>query len=470
MWADRIEQREISALVPYAKNARTHSDAQLAQLQASMREWGFTIPVLVSEAGMIIAGHGRVMAAQALGYERVPVIVATGMSAAQVRAYTLADNRLAENAGWDTALLVAELDALSFDRFDIGLAGFSEAEFDRLQRGTRGRDDEDDIPATPERAVTRPGDVWVLGAHRLVCGDSTEADTARLALAGVRPGLMVTDPPYGVEYDAGWRDEAAKYAASMGNRKDTAKGIVLNDSRADWREAWAHFPGDVAYVWHGALQASVVAASLTASNFEIRSQIVWGKTHLVVGRAHYHWQHEPCWYAVREGKAASWGGGRKQSTLWTVEHRKSETGHSTQKPVECMRRPMENHTSPGQAVYEPFSGSGTSIIAAESIGRACHAIELNPAYCDVAVMRWQHATQQHAIRESDGVTFAQAAKAAGIEVRNGKATDPDRLEAGAGDASQDTREQARTETEGGDTNATRAPKRNRKNRMAAAGA
>jgi DNA modification methylase len=468
--ADAIEERAIDALVPYAKNARTHSDAQLAQLQASMREFGFTIPVLVSETGMIIAGHGRVMAAAAIGMTTVPVIVARGWSAAQVRAYVLADNRLAENAGWDNVLLVAELEALRLDGFDLGLAGFSDGDFDRLMRGTRGRDDEDDIPATPARAVTCPGDVWVLGAHRLVCGDSTQADTARLALAGVRPSLMVTDPPYGVEYDAGWRDEAAKYAASMGNRKDTAKGIVLNDSRADWREAWAHFPGDVAYVWHGALQASVVAASLTASNFEIRSQIVWGKTHLVVGRAHYHWQHEPCWYAVREGKSASWGGGRKQSTLWTVEHRKSETGHSTQKPVECMRRPMENHTSPGQAVYEPFSGSGTSIIAAESVGRACHAIELNPAYCDVAVMRWQQATQQRAVRESDGMTFAQAAKAAGVEVKHGQATNSDRTEAGTGHVAREPQEQAGTEAEANAHDATRASKRPRKSRMAAAGA
>ena len=169
---------------------------------------------------------------------------------------------------------------------------------------------------------------------------------------------------------------------------------MLNDDRADWREAWALFPGDVAYVWHGALHAATVAESLEASGFAVRAQIIWDKTRLVIGRGDYHWQHEPGWYAVRKGRKGHWAGDRKQTTVWAIPHRKSPTGHGTEKPVECMRRPIENNSSPGQAVYEPFSGSGTTIIAAEMTGRSCHAIELDPAYVDVAVTRWQDFTGQ----------------------------------------------------------------------------
>ncbi|WP_241018870.1 DNA methyltransferase [Paraburkholderia sp. Tr-20389] len=472
MWADVIEQRPVAALNAYAKNARTHSEAQLTQLCESMREWGFTIPVLVTEEGTIIAGHGRVEAAKRLGYEAVPVIVARGWTAQQIRAYVLADNRLAEYAGWDDALLLSELEALTLDGFTIGLAGFSDSDMDRLLRGTRGQDDEDDIPEAPSNPVTVEGDVWFLGGHRLVCGDSTNADVAKSALAGVRPSLMITDPPYGVDYDADWRNRVVMVEGERrGAHGSRSTGKVLNDTRADWREAWAHFSGDVAYVWHAGIYADTVAASLRACGFDIRAQIIWGKPRFVVSRGHYHWQHEPCWYAVREGKTAGWTGDRSQSTLWQIDHRRSESGHSTQKPVEAMRRPIENHTSPGQAVYEPFSGSGTTIVAAESVGRTCHAIELNPAYCDVAILRWQAATPQQAVRERDGLTFAQAAEAAGIEVSNGKdtTTASHGTEAGARDAAPVPSKQAGSKAAKGDANNARASRRDRKNRVEAHG-
>ncbi|WP_322046054.1 site-specific DNA-methyltransferase [Paraburkholderia sp. J67] len=470
MWADAIEQRPVAALTAYARNARTHSEAQLVQLQDSMRKWGFTIPVLVAEDDTIIAGHGRVEAARRLGYERVPVIVARGWSAQEIRAYVLADNKLAENAGWDDALLVSELEALTLDGFAIGLAGFSESDMDRLLKGSRGRDDEDEVPPVPAQAVTAPGDVWVLGAHRLVCGDSTDAGIAATALGGVRPSLMITDPPYGVDYDADWRNRVVMVEGeSRGQHGSRATGRVLNDTKADWREAWAHFPGDVAYVWHAGIYADVVAESLHACRFDIRAQIIWAKQTFVISRGHYHWQHEPCWYAVREGKTASWTGDRSQSTLWQIDHRRSESGHSTQKPVEAMRRPIENHTSPGQAVYEPFSGSGTTIIAAESVGRACHAIELNPGYCDVAVLRWQTATRQNAVRERDGLTFAQAAEAAGIEVSNGTQTTADGAETGSGDVPGTRGKPAGSPAAAGKANGARASRRNRKDRVATHG-
>ena len=256
--------------------------------------------------------------------------------------------------------------------------------------------------------MTRLGDVWQLGRHRLVCGDSTDPATVERALAGVRPHLMVTDPPYGVEYDPAWRNRAG-----LGSTKRVGK--VENDHRADWREAWALFPGDVAYVWHGALHASTVAESLTACGFQIRAQVIWAKDRLVLGRGHYHWQHEPCWYAVRG--QGHWAGDRKQTTLWQIASRAqdAETVHGTQKPVECMRRPMENNSSPGQAVYEPFSGSGTTLIAAEVAGRVCHAVELAPAYVDVAVLRWQAFTGQQAVLEGGRATFADVAAERALE-------------------------------------------------------
>jgi DNA modification methylase len=405
--ADRVERRPIDSLVPYARNARTHSPAQVAQIAASVREWGWTVPVLVDEHGGIIAGHGRVLAARQLGLTEVPVMVATGWSEAQRRAYVLADNRLALSAGWNEDLLRLELGDLHSEGFDLCLTGFDDLEIAGfLAEPIQGLTDPDEVPAPPEVPVSRPGDMWQLGRHRLLCGDSTVASDVERVLSGVCPHLMATDPPYGVDYDPAWRNVALE------GSKTARVGKVLNDHRADWREAWALFPGDVAYVWHGALHAHTVAESLVASGFDIRAQIVWAKERLVMGRGHYHWQHEPCWYAVRQGAKGHWAGDRKQTTLWSIPTRAASsdraagqdaaTTHGTQKPVECMRRPIENNSSPGQAVYEPFSGSGTTIIAAEMSGRACHAIELSPAYVDVAVLRWKAFTGLEATLEGTG--------------------------------------------------------------------
>ncbi len=399
----------VASLIPYARNARTHSDAQVAQIAAPFREFGFTNPVLVDGDRGVIAGHGRLLAARKLGMADVPTIELSHLTPAQRRAYVLADNRLALSAGWDAELLRIELADLQADGFDLALTGFDAAEIAGIfALPTGGLTDPDDVPAAPEVPVTRLGDVWLLGRHRLVCGDSTDPATVERALAGVRPHLMVTDPPYGVEYDPAWRNRAG-----LGSTKRVGK--VENDHRADWREAWALFPGDVAYVWHGALHASTVAESLTACGFQIRAQVIWAKDRLVLGRGHYHWQHEPCWYAVRG--QGHWAGDRKQTTLWQIASRAqdADTVHGTQKPVECMRRPMENNSSPGQAVYEPFSGSGTTLIAAEVAGRVCHAVELAPAYVDVAVLRWQAFTGQQAVLEGGGATFGDVAAERALE-------------------------------------------------------
>ena len=226
------------------------------------------------------------------------------------------------------------------------------------------------------------------------------------ALNGVNPHLMVTDPPYGVEYDAAWRGHVRTANGKRLSLGVHAKGKVENDGKADWREAWVLFPGDVAYVWHAAMRVGESKESLEEAGFALRAQIIWAKNNFAISRGHYHFQHEPCWYAVREGSTGHWCGGHKQTSVWHIDKpQKSETGHSTQKPVECMKRPIENNSSAGQAVYDPFVGSGTTIIAAEMTGRACHAIELSPAYVDVAVTRWQNFTGQTATLEATGEAF-----------------------------------------------------------------
>lgn len=400
--ADAVERRPLSSLKHYAQNARTHSPEQVAQIAASIREFGFTIPLLVDEAGELIAGHGRALAAQEVGLELVPVMVAKGWTQKQIKAYRLADNQLALNAGWDVKLLAAELEGLP----DMAaLIGFSESELRRLGRltGNPGLTDPDEAPPLPDVPTSKPGDLWLCGAHRILCGDATsEVDVGRL-LGGVKPNLMVTDPPYGVDYDPHWRAEAGV----NNNRKKM--GEVVNDERVDWREAYDLFPGAVAYVWHAGKYASEVQRSLEASGFGIRYQIIWAKDRFALSRGDYHWQHEPCWYAVR--KKGNWCGDRSQSTLWQIPSRDDAGhGHATQKPVEAMRRPIQNNSSAGQAVYDPFVGSGTTLIAAEMEARCALCLEINPAYVDVAVKRWQDFTGEKA-RLDGGPSFDDAAAA-----------------------------------------------------------
>ena len=342
-----------------------------------------------------------------LGLTDVPVIRLGHLDEAERRAYRIADNKLTELGDWDEAMLRDEIAGLLAEDFDLSLLGITDEDLDALLQdpdalGADGPvEGEDDVPGVPETPVSVPGDLWQLGSHRLICGDSTSADVVGRLLGDVKPLLMVTDPPYGVEYDPGWRNQA-------GAAKTKRTGKVLNDDRADWREAWALFPGDVAYVWHGALHAATVADSLIASGFNIRSQIIWAKDRLVLSRGDYHWQHEPCWYAVRAKGKGHWAGDRKQTTLWQIANKDqdADTVHGTQKPVECMRRPILNNSSPGQAVFEPFMGSGTTLIATETTARVCYGIELNPAYVDVAIERWQAFTGKDALLVETGESFA----------------------------------------------------------------
>lgn len=393
-----ITLKKIKDIRPYPGNPRKN-DAAVSRVADSLREFGWRSPVVVDEAGVILAGHTRLKAAEALGMREVPVHVAVGLSEAQARAFRLADNRTAQESTWDEELLTLELAELKDMGYDLALTAFDPEEIEaKLSSGTEGLTDEDEIPEPPDEPITKAGDVWELGRHRLVCGDATKADDVQRLLGDVKPHLMVTDPPYGVNYDAKWRQRAGLQDAG-------AYGKVTNDQNADWTEAWALFPGDVAYVWHAGVHSPTVADSLSHCGFEARALIVWAKDRLVIGRGHYHHMHEPCWYAVKKGGTGHWAGDRKQTTLWKIDKpRKSETGHSTQKPVECMRRPIVNNSSPGQAVYDPFLGSGTTMIAAESEGRHCFGLEIDPSYCDIIVDRWQNFTGEKAKRVEHGGT------------------------------------------------------------------
>jgi len=401
----KIESWDINKPIPYARNARKISQKAIDKVAASIQEFGWQQPLVVDSSNVVIAGHTRLLAAQKLGMKEVPVHVADGLTDGQVKAYRLMDNRSHEEAQWDFELLVPEMSDLRDLCVDLSLTGFDIPEIDELfakADALAGLTDPDECPDTPETPITVPGDLWLLGRHRLLCGDSTVSTDVDRLLNNLKPHLMVTDPPYGVSYDANWRNEAIEANGKpLGAR---ATGRVDNDGRSDWREAWALFPGNIAYVWHAGKFASVVQESLEACGLEVRSQIIWAKNNFAISRGDYHWQHEPCWYAVKG--TGNWTGDRKQTTLWQIDKpQKSESGHSTQKPIECMRRPIINNSIAGQYIYDPFCGSGTTLIACESEGRSALAIELNPKYVDVIVKRWQDFTGLKAINQETGEEF-----------------------------------------------------------------
>ena len=396
----KIVKKQTHDLKPYLKNARTHPKKQIDQIAASISEFGFNNPILIAEDGEVIAGHGRLAAAVKLGMESVPCIVLPHLTDDQRRAYVLADNKLAENSGWDPDMLRDELSALAAVNFNIDLVGFDASELNKIltpDTGADGRDADEEMVPTEGVPVSKLGDVWILGDHRLICGDSTDKATVEKLMAGAKPNLMVTDPPYGVEYDASFRSKIIDPRTGK-NKTVRAEGKVLNDDRADWKAAWECFTGNIAYVWHAGCFAGVVQNSLEVCGFKTRAQIIWAKSNFAIGRGDYHWQHEPCWYAVRKG--GNWTGDRKQTTVWNIDKpQKSETGHSTQKPIECMERPIRNNSSVGDYVYDPFGGSGTTLIAAERTSRKCLMIELNPAYVDLIVRRWEGFTGKKAVHQ-----------------------------------------------------------------------
>lgn len=451
-----IEQVAVEALIPYARNARTHTDSQIDQLAASIREFGWTNPVLIDASGGIIAGHGRTRAAQRLGMVSVPCIRLSGLTEAQKRALILADNKIAENAGWDEALLASELQELSAVGYNMLLTGFSDQDIQELLRPDTAEscNDPDTCPAANETStVTRLGDVWILGAHRLVCGDCTDGTVLSILMQGERAAIMWTDPPYNVAYG----DKAEMLQDySKGNRNTTR---ILNDDMDDasFRAFLAAFyrsalsiliDGGAIYVAHSETERANFTAEFLRAGFKLSGVVIWRKNGLVLGRSDYQWIHEPILYGWKPGAAHRWYGGRKKTTVaqlgqsspfiqradgrWELslggsvfvidgaaeveevlpsvilaEKPLCNDLHPTMKPIALIEAQLRNHIRKGDVVADLFGGSGSTLIAAERLGLKARLTELSPVFCDVIVRRWQGYLGGRAVLESSGQTFAE---------------------------------------------------------------
>ena len=402
-----VHYRATASLVPYAANPRTHSPEQVQEIAESIREYGWTNPVLVDGATGIIAGHGRVLAAKLLGIDTVPCIELAHLSEAQRRAYIIADNKLATKAGWDNSLLAGEFGALKGLGFDLKLTGFDMAEVGRvlaLAGAHSGKTDPDAIPEPPEQPLTRAGDVWRCGRHRLMCGDSTSAEAVAALMAGHKAQMVFTDPPYGVDYTGGMKRRERLSGDHVGTDIYSAALRHLR-SAADDRASL--------YLWYADVHAAAAAARAAAAEagYQIVAQIVWAKNHAqFVTSAHYKVKHEPCYYGHRRGKSARWHGPNNEVTLWEYDRSPSNEFHPTQKPVALAERAIKNSSSPGEIVLDLFLGGGTTMIAAEMTGRTCFGMEIEPAYVDVAVLRWEQFTGERAGLEARRVSVRESAQ------------------------------------------------------------
>lgn len=402
--ADKVEQWSIERLVPYARNARTHSEEQVAQIAASIKEWGWTTPVLVDTDGGIIAGHGRTMAARRLGMTELPVMVADGWSEAKKRAYVLADNKLALNAGWDNELLALELGEIGDLGFDMDLTGFTAEEIAALTpvEVNEGLTDEDDVPEVPKNPVTVPGDVWILGNHRLMCGDSTSIDALEKLCGGGGVDMWLTDPPYNVAYEGKTKDALTIQNDEMGNdqfRQFLRDSYVAADAVMK--------AGAVFYIWHADSEGYNFRGAASDAGWKVRQCLIWKKSTLVMGRQDYHWKHEPCLYGWKEGAGHLWAADRKQTTILEFDKPSRNGEHPTMKPVGLFEYQMLNNTKGGDIVLDSFGGSGTTLIAAEKNGRVARVMELDPKYCDVIIKRWQEFTGKIAVHAETGQPFAE---------------------------------------------------------------
>ena len=409
--ADRIEHWPIDKLLPYVRNARQHSDEQIAQIAASIAEFGFVNPILTGADGVLVAGHGRLAAARKLGLPTVPVVVLDHLTPTQRRALVLADNRLAELATWDDALLRIELEALQDDGFDLDLTGFDADALAELladeEPQIEGRTEDDAIPEMPEEPVSRPGDVWRLGPHRLVCGDATTAEAyARLFPDGERADMVFTDPPYNVNYANSAKDKLrGKHRPILNDALGEGFYDFLYDALA---LIMAHTRGAI-YVAMSSSELDTLQAAFRAAGGHWSTFIIWAKNTFTLGRSDYQRQYEPILYGWPEGATRHWCGDRDQGDVWQIKKPAKNDLHPTMKPVDLVERAIRNSSRPGDVVLDPFGGSGTTLIAAEKCGRIARLIELDPKYADMIVRRWQDWTGQQATREADGLAFDQAA-------------------------------------------------------------
>ena len=402
MQDQKLIYRRVDELIPYARNAKQHSESQVAQIAASIKEFGFTNPILTDADNGIIAGHGRLMAAQKLGFDKVPTIELAHLSETQKRAYILADNKLAELAGWDNDMLSINFAELSNDGFDLSLTGFSDEEIDAItpQQVNDGLTDPDETPEVTEKVVSTLRDIWVLGKHRLMCGDSTIIDDVNNLMYGAQADMLITDPPYNVAY--------------VGKTKDAL--IIKNDSMSDGsfrqflRDAFVTAstvmkPGAVFYIWHADSAGLNFRAACHDAELTVRQCLIWNKSSIVMGRQDYHWKHEPCLYGWKDGAGHLWASDRKQTTILNFDRPQRNGEHPTMKPVALFEYQLLNNTKGGDIVLDSFGGSGTTMIACEKNGRHARLMELDPKYCDVIIKRWQNFTGKDAIHAESGKTF-----------------------------------------------------------------
>ncbi len=409
----QIQNWPVDHLVPYARNARTHTDEQIAQVAASIAEFGFVNPILVGANGVIIAGHARLAAARKLRMDTVPVIVLDHLTETQRRALVLADNRLAMNAGWDEEMLRVELESLKENGFDLDLMGFSDEELEELldsEESREGLTDEDEVPEAPAEAVTKPGDVWILGDHRLLCGDATQMAAIETVLAGGLADMIFCDPPYNVNYGATMKDKL------RGNHRKIANDNLGSDFEAFLRDACANMLA----VSKGAVYICMSSSELATLQKVFRecgghwsTFVIWAKNVFTMGRADYQRQYEPILYGWRDGSDHFWCGARDQGDVWFIKKPQVNDLHPTMKPVELVERAIRNSSKSRDTILDPFGGSGTTLIACEKTGRQARLIELDSKYCDVIIRRWQGFGGGAARHEESECTFDEMAAGVG---------------------------------------------------------
>jgi DNA modification methylase len=400
----QVQVWSIDRLLPYIRNARTHTDQQVAQVAGSIREFGWTNPILVAADGTIIAGHARLAAARKLKMTEVPVIVLDHLTEAQRRALVLADNRLALDAGWDEEMLRVELASLQEDGFDLDIVGFTDEELEDLLRDpeeTRdGVTDEDAVPDEQETAITVPGDVWVLGDHRLLCGDATSMDAIQTVLAGGLADMVFTDPPYNVDY-------VGKTAKKLKIGNDALGGKFYDFLREACTNVLAVTKGAI-YICMSSSELHTLFRAFTDAGGHWSTFVIWAKHHFTLGRSDYQRMYEPILYGWRDGTDHFWCGARDQGDVWFIKRPMANLEHPTMKPVELVERALRNSSKTRDTILDVFGGSGTTLIACEKSRRQARLIELEPRYCDVIIRRWQEYTGEKALLDGGG-TFDDVA-------------------------------------------------------------
>lgn len=373
---------DVSELIPYVRNARTHSEAQVSQIAASIREFGFLSPILVAEDNTILAGHGRLAAALKLGLKKVPCVKENHLTETQKRAYIIADNKLSLNAGWDSELLAVELSELEGADFNLDLLGFDEAELSSIFDADKDVSDDDfDVEKELEEpCFSKTGDIWTLGRHRIICGDATKLETYKTLLENTKVNLVVTDPPYNVNY------EGSAGKIKNDNMENDKFYQFLFNSFVNMEQAMADDAS--IYVFHADTEGLNFRKAFQDAGFYLSGCCIWKKPSLVLGRSPYQWQHEPCLYGWKKKGKHKWYAGRKETSVWEFEKPKKNADHPTMKPIALLAYPIKNSSMTNSLVLDPFAGSGSTLIACEQTGRICYAIELDEKYCDVIVKRY----------------------------------------------------------------------------------